>query len=157
MVETVERTLAVVEVGLDGLAIPHLEEAAAAMAAAGASLASEDLVLATQEESRSIEALFRAIERFAGTRQLIELAHGEQTRVVTLVTPPREIEGQIGEALAEMSTEDRLAAVREGVTRNRDRLTRLKELLQEELRLSEMPRPIQPGHTIHPLVKRSKM
>jgi len=114
-------------------AIPHLEEAAAAMAAAGASLASEDLVLATQEESRSIEALFRAIERFAGTRQLIELAHGEQTRVVTLVTPPREIEGQIGEALAEMSTEDRLAAVREGVTRNRDRLTRLKELLQEEL------------------------
>lgn len=113
-------------------AVPHLEEAVAAMATAGAGLANDDLVLATQEEQRSIEALFRAIERFAGTKQLIELAHGAQTRVVTLVTPPKEIAGEIGQALAEMSTEDRLAVVREGVTRNRDRLTRLEGLFREE-------------------------
>ena len=113
-------------------AIPHLQGAIAAMEAAGAGLGSEDLLLATQQQERSIEALFRAIERFAGTKQLIELAHGEQTRVVALVTPPQELEGEAGEILAEMTTAERLAAVHEGVTRNRERLTRLELLFQQE-------------------------
>lgn len=113
-------------------AIPHLQEAVAAMAAAGGALSSEDLLLATQQELRSIEALFRAIERFAGTRQLIELAHGEQTRIVALVTPPQELKGQAAELLAAISTEERLSAVREGVTHNRERLMRLQQLLQQE-------------------------
>ncbi|HCL26927.1 MAG TPA: hypothetical protein DIC52_00635, partial [Candidatus Latescibacteria bacterium] len=113
-------------------AIPHLQEAVAAMAAAGGALSSEDLLLATQQELRSIEALFRAIERFAGTRQLIELAHGEQTRIVALVTPPQELKGQAAELLAAISTEERLSAVREGATHNRERLMRLQQLLQQE-------------------------
>jgi len=111
-----------------GEAIPHVEAADLAMQAASNLLPAEDLAGALRRESEALTELLRAIERFAGVRQLIELAHADQSTSVALLTPP----GEQGAPAEELSTEERTDRLREATARNQERMTRLEALLAEE-------------------------
>jgi hypothetical protein len=117
-------------------ALPFVEDAREAMEGAWSSIVIEELEGATEDQARSIRALLQAIERFAGVRELIELAHADQAGVVQLLTPPDASEGA-DSPLAELSTAERMRLVREAVDGNRERVERLEELLQDELRQAE--------------------
>ena len=108
-------------------ALPHLQTATAAMADARSALSARQLAVALEHESQAVRDLHRAIERFAGVRDLIELAFADQMRVVQLLTPPDD-PGQ----LAELSAAERTRMVAEAVDGNRNRLERLAGLLQDE-------------------------
>lgn len=110
-------------------ATPHLESALAAMRATLAALANSAFANAAGEEARAVRSLNRAIERFAGLRDLIELAHADQGRVVALLTPP----AQEDETVAELTTAERARLVSEAVGDNRNRLARMETLLQDAL------------------------
>ncbi len=111
-------------------AVPHLEIAAAAMTSSSTALAADQLQTALAEQGSAIDAMLRAIERFAAVRELIELAYRDQSLVVALLTPPDE-EGA-PEELKSLSTEERIEQVRERSGRNRERLERLQPMLLEE-------------------------
>jgi hypothetical protein len=117
-------------------AIPFLEEAGNAMRDAAVSIPAGDLVATVESEATAIQALLGAIERFAGVRDLIELAYADQSRVVTLLTPPEEA-GEPDSTLADLSTEERTRLVGEAATQNRERLARLEELLEDERQQAE--------------------
>jgi len=118
-----------------GEAIPHLHEASAAMGNALVEIPAGRLRDAAQQQARAMRALMRAIERFAGVRELIELAYGDQAGVVGLLTPPGKDDED--SPVAALSTEDRMRLVREAVDNNRERLERLDGLLQDELQQAE--------------------
>lgn len=118
-----ERTLAVARE-----AVPLLEEAMESMRAVLRSLDNGAFVDAVREEATALRALHRAIERFAGLRDLIELAYADQGRVVVLLTPPED-----DEDLSQMSAEDRARMVGAVVGDNQERLGRMEPLLAESL------------------------
>ena len=106
-------------------AVPHLDRALAALAAAGEALAAGKLDSARPRQAEAEEALLQAIERFAGLRQLIELAHGEETALVALLDPDS------AEA-KELAAADRGRLVSGGAARNLERVERLAGLLADE-------------------------
>ena len=108
-------------------AVPLLRSALAAMRDTEVALATASLGSAAQSEREALRMLFRAIERFSGLRDLIELAYADQTQAVALLTP-----GEEGTPLAELTTEERARAVGETVDANLDRLERLEGLLADE-------------------------
>ena len=108
-------------------ATPLLERGLAAMRGAIRALESDDPASAAAEQTHAIEQLRRAIELFAGAKELIELAHAEQVRLVALLTPgstPEEGERDVAE---------RAEAVFAATSGNQRRLLQLEGLLQEEL------------------------
>ena len=109
-------------------AVPLLQEAMESMRAVLSSLDNRAFVDAVREEAAALRALNRAIERFAGLRDLIELAYADQGRVVALLTPPEDEED-----VAQMSAEDRARMVGAMVGDNRERLGRMEPLLAESL------------------------
>ncbi len=108
-------------------AVPLLRSALVAMRDTEVSLATAALGPAVESEAEALRMLYRAIERFAGLRDLIELAYADQTQAVGLLTPAED-----GSPLAELSTEARSDAVGEAVDANLDRLERLEGLLADE-------------------------
>ncbi len=108
-------------------AVPLLQSALAAMRDTEVALATGSPGPAAESEAEALRMLYRAIERFAGLRDLIELAYADQTQAVALLTP-----GEEGTPLAELSTEDRARAVGDTVDANLDRLDRLEGLLADE-------------------------
>ena len=118
-------------------ALPHLDDALKGMEATTSALDSKLLEQATDKEREVLAALFAAMERFAGLRQLIELAYGEQAQVVALLDPK-------AEATKDLTTQERATKLGESLGRNVDRLTRLESLLGEEkARLLEQAQPQQ--------------
>ena len=111
-----------------GEAVPLLEGALESMRTVLTTLDNGALVGAVRAQSDALRALNRAIERFAGLRDLIELAYADQGRVVGLLTPPEDEEG-----VAELSAEERAGMVGAAVGDNRERLSRLEPLLAESL------------------------
>ena len=108
-------------------ATPLLERGLAAMRGAIRALESDDPTSAAAEQTHAIEQLRQAIELFAGAKELIELAHAEQVRLVALLTPgstPEEGERDVAE---------RAEAVFAATSGNQRRLRQLEGLLQEEL------------------------
>lgn len=108
-------------------ATPLLERGLAAMRGAIRALESDDPASAAAEQTHAIEQLRQAIELFAGAKELIELAHAEQVRLVALLTPgstPAEGERDVAE---------RAEAVFAATSGNQRRLRQLEGLLQEEL------------------------
>ena len=108
-------------------ATPLLERGLAAMRGAIRALESDDPASAAAEQTHAIEQLRQAIELFAGAKELIELAHAEQVRLVALLTPgsaPEEGERDVAE---------RAEAVFAATSGNQRRLRQLEGLLQEEL------------------------
>jgi hypothetical protein len=83
-----------------------------------------------------VEALLRALERFAGLRELIELAYADQSRVVHLLTPPEERTG--ADAPDEvLPTQERTQRLRTAAANNRERLERLEALMADALHQAE--------------------
>ena len=108
-------------------AVPLLQSALAAMRDIEVSLATAALASAAESGTEALRMLYRAIERFAGLRDLIELAYADQTRAVALLTPSTD-----GTPIAELTTEERARAVTEAADSNLDRLDRLEGLLADE-------------------------
>ena len=108
-------------------ATPLLERGLAAMRGAIRALESDDPGTAAPEQAHALEQLGRAIELFAGAKELIELAYAGQLRLVALLTP---------DATPEAGTHnvaERTEAVFAATSGNQRRLQRLEDLLREEL------------------------
>lgn len=114
-------------------AIPLLKEATTAMEQAQSALMAEQLVPATRAQGLALHNLLRALERFSGIRDLIELAYGEQSQMVALLGPAAQAE------LAKLSAAERSTLLTDGVLRNQDRLSRLKGLFADELAALQAP------------------
>ena len=110
-------------------ATPHVESALAAMRAALSALENSAFANAAGEEAQAVRSLNQAIERFAGLRDLIELAHADQGRAVALLTPPAQEDATV----AELTTVERARLVSDAVGDNRNRLARIETLLQDAL------------------------
>jgi hypothetical protein len=108
-------------------AIPLIQEGLQAMERASAALAGEQLQPATRAQIEALAALFKALERFSGIRDLIELAYGEQAQLATLLSP--EAKAQLGS----LPAPERTKIFTDGATHNQDRLGRLKGLFADEL------------------------
>lgn len=108
-------------------AIPLIQEGIAAMERANTTLATEQLQPATKAQVEALAALFKALERFSGIRDLIELAYGEQSQLAAMLTP----EGKA--KLAQLPPQERATLFSDGVAHNQDRLARLKGLFADEL------------------------
>lgn len=125
-----------------GEAVPFLEQAVAAMNGAATALAGERLSEAAARQTEALEALFAAIERFSGIRDLIELTYGDHAQTLGLLTPPEDVDsGAAGDAAVRAAAEaaralpadERLARVRTLATRDLDRVRRLQGLIDDEL------------------------
>ena len=117
-----------------GDAVPHIEDAREAMADALLAIPADQLGSAVEDQARAIQALFRAIEQFAGVRELIELAYADQAGLIQLLTPPS---AGADSPLADLSTEDRMRLVRKAVENNQERIARLEGLLEDEQKQTE--------------------
>ena len=109
-------------------ALPLLHGAMESMRAVLTSLDNGAFVDAVREEAAALRALNRAIERFAGLRDLIELAYADQGRVVALLTPPEDEDD-----VSRISAEERARMAGDMVGDNRERLGRMEPLLVESL------------------------
>jgi hypothetical protein len=115
------------------LAIPLLQEATEAMERATSSLGSDELPAAQKAQEGVLLGLLKALERFSGIRDLIELAFADQSRIVALLDRDPKSE------LAKLSTQERTAFLKESVAHNQDRLGRLKDLFSDELQALQAP------------------
>ena len=106
-----------------GEAIPHVQEALDAMRSALSAFGGGAVSDAAREGARAVEALSRAIERFAGLRELIEIAYANQARAVAL------LEADAEEAQAALV--ERLVGA--AVDKNRERLQRMEAMLSDTL------------------------
>lgn len=121
-------------------AIPLVKEAAQAMEQADGALATEELTRAAKAQVAALAALFKALERFSGLRDLIELAYGEQSQLVGLLSP----EGKA--QLEKLPPAERGAIFTDGVAHNQDRIGRMKGLISDELQALQAPQaPGPPG------------
>lgn len=121
-------------------AIPLLSEATTAMDQAQTALAGEQLANAMRGQASVVALLLRALERFSGVRDLIELAYGDQLQLVQILSGAAQAE------LAKLPAPERAALVTDAVARNRDRLARLSGLFADELKaLRAAPAASPPG------------
>jgi hypothetical protein len=104
-------------------ALPSVVEAGADMDHAHDALVAKKLQDAIEQERAALIALSRAIEQFSDLKQTIDLAYGEQQQLVSLLGP----EG------AKLPAADRSKETRDGLARNVARMTRLQELIADEV------------------------
>ena len=114
--------------------LPFLEEGKQAMQRASEELRASQLGEAATSEKQALEALGRALERFADLRQLIELSYRDQSQAVAILG---------GEQTA-VPEKERGARIEEIATSNRERMERLEGLIADELAALSAP-PAQ-GH-----------
>ena len=107
-------------------ATPILERGLAEMRDAIAALRDADPAAALANESQALQALAQAIERFAGVKELVELAYGSQQRIAALLDPDAKT------ASHDLSSAERAEAIFALGEENRQRLDRLQPLLEEE-------------------------
>ena len=106
-----------------GDAIPHVREALDAMRSALSAFGGAAVPDAAREGARAIAALSRAIERFAGLRELIEIAYADQARAVALLgADAQEAQAELRERLVSAVVDD-----------NRERLQRMEAMLLDTL------------------------
>jgi Ca-activated chloride channel homolog len=106
-------------------ALPPLQDARSLMEQAEGSLLTEQIGPALEAEYGAVDALSQAIERFADAKTLIDLAHGSQSGLLSLVSPSDTPDPSI----PSMTEEERLAAVRSGLSDNQGRIDRLRGAL----------------------------
>lgn len=116
-------------------AIPLLKEGIQAMDQAATSLAADQLPAATKAQLQALASLLRAVERFSGLRDLIELAFGDQSQLAQLLS------GKAKAELERLPPAERSRLFTESVARNRDRLARLQGLFSDELQALAAPPP----------------
>ena len=130
-------------------AVPLLKEGISAMEQATGALASERLEPATRWQLAALSALLRALERFSGIRDLIELAYGDQTQLVSLLSP------EAKEQLGKLPAAERSTLLSSAVARNLDRLARLRGLFADELSALEADQATQDGSAQNPADKKA--
>ena len=108
-------------------AIPLVKEGSQAMDRAATSLGTDQLAPATQAQLQALAALLRALERFSGVRDLIELTYNDQVQLAQMLS------GQAKAELEKLPPAERMRLFGESVSRNRDRLARLAGLFGDEL------------------------
>ncbi len=104
-----------------GAAVPFVREALDAMREALSAYGGGSVSDAAREGARAVVELSRAIERFAGLRELIEIAYADQSRAVALLSA--DVEGgpaQLRDSVAAAAIDD-----------NRERLERMEGMLLE--------------------------
>ncbi|HTE56686.1 MAG TPA: hypothetical protein VK698_37795 [Kofleriaceae bacterium] len=106
-------------------ALPHLDRAIAAIKASVDALGGRSVGAARPHQAEAEDALFHAIELFAGLRQLIELAYGQEAQLVGLLDPKNE-------EATKLAGEERSRLVTDGAARNLERVKRLTGLLADE-------------------------
>ena len=106
-------------------AVPVLARAVGAMREAVVALEEENAATAARAQRLALDGLRRAIEEFAGVRQLIELAHGDQQGIVGLLSSEAGAEDGLFAA-------EREQAILALATANERRLGKLEALLEEE-------------------------
>ena len=116
-------------------AMPLVKDGIAAMEQAATSLGTDQLQPATRAELQVVSALLRALERFSGLRDLIELAFGDQTQLAQLLSPEAKAE------LEKLPPAERTRLFTDAVARNRDRVGRLQGLISDELQALNAPPP----------------
>ncbi len=116
-------------------ALPHIEATHNKMGQAGLGLQSAKLKTVGANQREALERLALAIEMFSGLRETIELCFAEQQQMVGLLAP-KQAEGDPAAPRA-TPTNRIISAVQQGSLRNQGRLTRLKQLLTEELQTIE--------------------
>ena len=104
-------------------AIPYVSEALDAMRSALSALGGSAVSDAGREGARAVVALSRAIERFAGLRELIEIAYADQARAVALLGAEEE----------DVPADLRERAAGAAVDENRERLQRMEDMLLDML------------------------
>ncbi len=104
-------------------ALPSVSEASAAMDQARHALSGNKLPTAIEQQRAALIALSRAIEQFADLKQTVELAYGEQQRIVNLLSP----EGE------KVPPAERAKETRDGLARNISRVTRLQDLIADDV------------------------
>lgn len=109
-------------------ATPLVDRALAAMRDSRDALSANTPAPAAAAQQRSLADLQRAIEQFAGVKQLIEIAHADQGVIVALLDP--DAEAPAGQE--ELSAAERAEAVFVRANANQGRLQRLETLLKEE-------------------------
>jgi hypothetical protein len=105
-------------------ALPLVAEASTAMDRARTALAGKKLPDAAAAERDALIALAKAIERFADLKQTIDLASETQKQLVTLLSP---------DAAKQLPAAQRGAQAKDALDANTARMTRIKDLIAEEL------------------------
>ncbi|MDE0225550.1 MAG: hypothetical protein OXP28_10480 [Gammaproteobacteria bacterium] len=104
-------------------ALPHVEEALDAMRSALSAFGGGAVSDAAREGSRAVAALSRAIERFAGLRELIEIAYADQARAVAVLeADAAEVPANLGKRMVRAVVDD-----------NHERLGRMEAMLRDTL------------------------
>jgi len=111
-------------------ALPSVVQASTAMDQARGTLAEGKLKDALDHERAAVDAIARAIEQFSDLKQTIELAYTEQQQITKMLTP---------EAAKELVATERAKQTRDGLARNVERMTRLKELIADQVTELEKP------------------
>ena len=102
-----------------GEAIPYVREALDAMRSALSAFGGAGVSDAAREGARAVAALARAIERFAGLRELIEITYADQARAVAI----------LGAEAEDLPAEFRERLAGGAIDENRERLQRMEGML----------------------------
>lgn len=108
-------------------AAPIVESGLAAMRRAIRALASDDPGGAAPEQTHALELLQQAIERFAGAKELIELAYAEQQNIVASLMSGEDEVDEAG-----LSAAERAEALFAHTADNQRRLRRLGTVLEQD-------------------------
>jgi hypothetical protein len=104
-------------------ALPMVQSAQQSIAAAKTALADAKYAVAQTAQLKALEDIARAIEEFSDLRGLIEVAHGEQSAVVQLLSPEA----------TNVPAKERGEKTREGLRKNAARVERLAGMITDEL------------------------
>jgi len=110
-------------------ALPFVGEASTAMDRAREALAGKQTKTAVEQEEAALVALVKAIEQFSDLKQTIELAYGDQERLVKLLSPEA----------AQLPAAERAKATHDALAANLARMPRIKELIADELAALKEP------------------
>jgi hypothetical protein len=106
------------------LALPLVTQSSAAMDRAHYKLVDSKFKDAGTDEREALEALAKAIEHFADLKQTVDLASETQKQLVTLLSP---------EAATQVPAAERARETKDALAQNVARMTRIKELITEEV------------------------
>jgi len=129
------------------IAVPLVTEASGAMDRAHYKLVDKSFKDAGTEERAALDALAKAIEQFADLKQTIDITSETQKQLVSLLSP----EG------AKVPVAERARETKDALGQNVARMTRIKELIAEEVeKLSSAPPPPAQGSGAPPAEDQQK-
>ena len=117
------------------IAVPLITEASAAMDRAHYKLVDKAFKDAGTEERAALDALAKAIEQFADLKQTIDITSETQKQLVQLLSPEAK----------DIPVAERARETKDGLASNIARMSRIKELIAEEVAKLDAPPPPAPA------------